>query len=426
MKKLSGRMFKFNTDRILFIALLVLYSAVMLYLFINECFQTPDFTSDMPAYVNKVAGIRDEYEFPYPLLFWLAKLFSFISSPPMGLAFATMLLNTLGVIITRYYFNALSEGMFSEKYIENRLFQHTLTISVYMLFLLGNLYGPQNHTFFGFDYIYRIKGIYNPNPFWNATYLATRPFAIICFFSGAELLNRIKADKEGKAPLGIRECLIFAVSLFLTTFTKPSFTMVFVPVMGFLLLYYLIRSKGKTFKSSFIIGISMLPTALDLCYQFFGVFSGTNALGEDTGVAIGFLKMWGYYSNNIPLSIVMGMAFPIGVFFLNLIFDRANIINTPCYLLSWFVYIISMIMMMTFYEKGFRLLHANFSWGYMHGMFFVFMISIILMIKNSVDWKGSWKLIFVPAEWGVLLFHLGCGINFLIFALGGNELALFG
>ena len=26
-------------------------------------------------------------------------------------------------------------------------------------------------------------------------------------------------------------------------------------------------------------------------------------------------------------------------------------------------------MFLVFYEKGFRMMHANFSWGYMHGMF---------------------------------------------------------
>ncbi len=30
--------------------------------------------SDMPDYVNKVAGIAGNYEFPYPILFWTARL----------------------------------------------------------------------------------------------------------------------------------------------------------------------------------------------------------------------------------------------------------------------------------------------------------------------------------------------------------------
>lgn len=44
-------------------------------------------------------------------------------------------------------------------------------------------------------------------------------------------------------------------------------------------------------------------------------------MGEETGIAIGFAKVWSNYSKSIPLSIIMGMALPIGVLFLNLVFD---------------------------------------------------------------------------------------------------------
>jgi len=52
-----------------------------------------------------------------------------------------------------------------------------VTLLVFALFLLSNLYSPKNTAFFGFDYAYRCMGIYTPNPFWNATYLATRQYA---------------------------------------------------------------------------------------------------------------------------------------------------------------------------------------------------------------------------------------------------------
>ena len=71
------------------------------------------------------------------------------------------------------------------------------------------------------------------------------------------------------------------------------------------------------------------------------------------------------------------------------------------------------------------MLHANFSWGYMHGMFFVFMMTLILVIKNTVQWWKSWKMVFVLAEWAVLSVHIICGVNFLWYALQGNELAGF-
>lgn len=83
------------------------------------------------------------------------------------------------------------------------------------------------------------------------------------------------------------------------------------------------------------------------------------------------------------------------------------------------------VMFLFLYEKGFRMLHANFSWGYMHGMFFVFLMTLILVIKNTVEWCKSFKIVFVFAEWAVLLYHLVCGVNFPMYAIMGNDLAGF-
>ena len=57
-----------TAGKVTFLFLLFLYTGVMLYLFWMECYQVPGFQSDMPDYVNKVAGIAGNYEFPYPVL----------------------------------------------------------------------------------------------------------------------------------------------------------------------------------------------------------------------------------------------------------------------------------------------------------------------------------------------------------------------
>ena len=82
-------------------------------------------------------------------------------------------------------------------------------------------------------------------------------------------------------------------------------------------------------------------------------------------------------------------------------------------------------MFLFLYEKGFRMEHANFSWGYMHGMFFVFFLTLVLVLRNTIEWRKSWKVIFLPAEWAVFGYHLVCGVNFLWYALQGKDLAGF-
>lgn len=404
--------------KIVFLTLLAVYTGVMLYLFVMQCTKQTVFISDMPAYIDKAAGIQGEYEFPYPLFFTVAKVFSLFAGAPVGVAVASTLLNSLGVCIAWYYMKremrafSVCRNLQAGKKVALDI---GVCLAVFALFLLGNLYSPKNTAFFGFDYAYRCMGIYTPNPIWNATYMATRPFAIVCFFEAAKLL------REYKDRFSWRACIPFSVSLFLTTITKPSYTMVIVPVIGVILFIDLIRSRGKSFRNAFCLCLVMLPTGLDLLYQFFGVFTGTNALGEETGIAIGFAKVWSSFTHSIPLSIVMGMALPLGVLVLN----YKEFFKNWLYRFAWYNYLAGMVMFLFLYEKGFRMAHANFSWGYMHGMFFVFLMTLILVVRNTIEWAKSFKVIFVAAEWAVLFYHLVCGINFLWYALQGNDLAGF-
>lgn len=422
------------SPQIIFLTLLVIYTGVMLYLFVMQCYEVPVFRSDMPDYVNKVRGIAGDYEFPYPLFFTIAKVIAVMAGAPLGVAITTAVLNALGLCITRYYMGQLVYGSLWEQESDAGLTGRDaveirdsgmkgkdivldcgITFMSFALFLLGNLYSPKNTAFFGFDYAYRCMGIYTPNPIWNATYLATRPFTIVCFFEAAKLL------KQYREHFAWKNCMPFAVSLFLMTITKPSYTLVLVPLMGIILLVDLVRSRGQSLHNAFCLCATMIPTGLDLLYQFFGVFSGTNVKGEETGIGFAFGKVWSNYSKNIPLSIVMGMALTFGVAVLN--WKRLK--ESFLYRFAWYNYLLAMVMFLCLYEKGFRMMHANFSWGYMHGMFFVFFLTLALVLQNTIEWFKSWKVIFLTAEWAVLVYHLVCGVNFLVYALQGNDLAGF-
>ena len=74
----------------------------MLYLFWMECYQVPGFQSDMPDYVNKVAGIAGNYEFPYPILFWTARLSAWLIGAKAAMAVANpAVVTTVTITSTR-------------------------------------------------------------------------------------------------------------------------------------------------------------------------------------------------------------------------------------------------------------------------------------------------------------------------------------
>ena len=76
----------------------------------------------------------------------------------------------------------------------------------------------------------RYQGVFSPNPFHNATYLAARPFSIVCFFMMIDLLQIY----EQRIPK--KKYATFSLFLLLSTMTKPSFALGFILLSAILLL----------------------------------------------------------------------------------------------------------------------------------------------------------------------------------------------
>lgn len=400
-----------------FTVLLVLYSALMMSFFYRQVMPRDGiFYSDMEAYILETQGLESGYEFPYRLFFWVSRVWTIFLSPAVAVAFTTMLCNSAAVILTKYYFDKnLQKYARQEGIVWNTAWELVSTLAVFSLFFVSMVYSPRGTAFFGFDYIYRCMGILTPNPYWNATYLAVRPLTIATFFLGIDLLA------EYETVLSWKKVTAFGVLVFLCTFTKPSFTFILVPTGAIILLYRLLKNKGKTWKNTLLFCLSLLPTGVLLLYQFSNVFTGTNSHAEETGIGFELFKAWHVYSNNIPLSLVMALAFPITVLVLNM----RQMKNDGGVRLAWQLWLTGFLTFLICYEKGFRFSHMNFSWGYMHGLFFVFMVSILQMIRNLMR-KGtlSKRLMSVP-EIVLFAYHLICGIVFFVYMYQGNNVAWF-
>lgn len=408
---------KYGLARIFFVMLALVYSFIMFVLFYRQCIAYRGlYLSDMEAYILEAQGLDSGYAFPYPVLFWTARLFMMFASPEMAMAVAVMLLNSSSLILLKYYMDRyIKDSLLQNGRTWNEKWHMLVSILALSLLFVSMLYAPRGHGFFGFDYIYRCNGSYTPNPFWNATYLATRPFSIVSFFSGIRLLDTYekKADK--------RDWVVFMVSLLLTTMTKPSYTLVAVVVFACIMLYRFLKSRLANLKQSIIFGLAFIPTGAALLYQYAGVFTGTNSMGEETGIGFSIAKAWSIYSGNIPLSIFMAAAFPLGVLVINL----PRLKDTTWFRHGWQIWLSGFLMFLCLYEKGFRLPHMNFSWGYMHGLFFVFLVSVLMLLRNSVEHKGKLRTGIVAAGWLGYLWHLGCGIGYFLYIYSGQNSGLF-
>lgn len=399
-RKKDGKMI----DILIFAILLVVYSVVTFSLFYHQTWGSDvSYNSDMLPYILEITGADSGYSFPYPLFFKFGALLNtFLATPQLAAAVALTILNSLSLVITKYYADKVIMPIVENKKAVVRIF---VTFLVFALFFVSMLY-LLNGSFIPGIYS-KYRGVFSPNPYHNATYLATRPFAIATFFIYIKLLK----DYEKKTEL--KDHIFFSIFLFLTTIAKPSFTFVFVPTAGLIMLYRMFKRKFKNFWQTFKLGLCFIPTFIALIYQFFGVF-GPVEEGE-RGIGFGLARAWSYHCDNIPLAMILAMAFPLAVLIIN--FKKLK--GHGLFRFTWQITLVSVVEVLVLYEKGFRESHMNFSWGYMHGLFFAFWGSAIFLFEKTYkslagkDGKIlSMKNILLLGQWILFVLHLICGLYY--------------
>ncbi len=327
--------------------------------------------SDIYAYMQEMQGIDSGYSFPYPIFFLTGKFFNLFLPIEMAVTLAEVLFNSLAILITKYYL---------EKYINESAgkttWQHfAVTLSVFACFMMSMWWLPRfgkiNLPFK--DQVF--YGTYSGNPWHNATYIATRPFAVGAFFS---FVNLFKDEQK----FDIKKGIVFSVFLFLTTMTKPSFTLVIGSAMAFVCIVRLIRRRFKNIKYILFLFVCSIPTLVALVLQFGGVFGSGNT-EEEHGIGLDFFRVWRSANPHVLAAIFYANVFAL----VCIPFLIKNIKKDYLYTFTLIIFAVSVLEAGLLCEKGFRYPHFNFSWGYMHGIFFFALGSIAVLIKNIFEKK---------------------------------------
>lgn len=405
---MTARGKKHFQNLLFFLLLLSAYLIITLFLFHRQTVgYGGSYPSDIGPYIAEMQGENSGYDYPYPILFLTGRLFLLFTTPEHAMALAVTLLNGLAPFALKYYFDrflhvqdagAVKRGIFSTLLVFSLLFASML----YSFTYLGQYHDLEE------GFLYRYLGTFTPNPYHNATYLAARPFSIPAFFLFADILTFYEKENKWAHP----KYMCFSLFLLLSTLAKPSFALVLVSVAGIIMLWRLLSCRFQNVKAFFQMGIWFIPTFLVLLYQFGNVFRP----GSDTGsgVGFGFLTAWSTIADNIPLSILLGMAFPLTVLLFSLLQKQI-----PGLLkFSWQFFLVALLTLAFLYEKGYRLLHVNFAWGYMYGLFFAYTVSLAVLAKNALQRRQPvWQL---GIQWFLYGLHLICGIDYFRILIQGG------
>ena len=412
-------------DGAVFAVLLAAASAVTLTLFYRQTMGSPaKYHSDMKAYILEMQGLESGYDFPYPVFFKLGAFIHLFAPPELSVAIAAMLLNSLGMVVTKLAFHS-----FVLKELESGLRRNIswlagifVSIAAVSLFFVSMLYPPSGIYLPGI--LHKYLGVFSANPFHNATYMAARPFAILAFLWYGKLLSVYEGGVvfrggkrgeplcriEGKRRGALTDYALFSGFLLIATMTKPSFTLVLVSTAGLIMLYRLFRAGFRNFIPTVQLGLCFIPTFIDLLYQYRGVFMPAN--GEEGGVGFCFGEVWTHYCDNIPLAVCLAIGFPLLVFVLNFRECRKN----SLFRFSWQLYLVGFAENFLLYEKGFRKIDFNFSWGYMYGIFFCHFSALLLLLRKTVGCRtgnpAKKDRILLILQWLAYLWHLACGLYY--------------
>ena len=285
------------------------------------------------------------------------------------------------------------------------------------LFFLGPLFFPWiNSNYY--------LGVWSPNPWHNPTENMVRPFAMISIILILDILESEKVNWKKHVSL--------SATLVLSVIAKPSFLQVIAPTMVLYVLIDTIALKKIQFRKYFLLASAFIPAGCIMIFQLWIAFYSGSAKNE--GIGVGAFKMLEYYVDNVWAALIACIAFPLFVFITAIIVQGKDILKNSRIILMISCLAVGWCEMAFLYEKGNRIVDANFAWGYMLAVFIAFALSVIEFLKiTESDFKykkmvrnigvglfschllfGIWDLNFGIWNWGLTIL-VCCFIIYICF-----------
>lgn len=388
-------------DYIFFAFLMIIFSVYLYRLVVCQAIyagQTNGYYSDIIAYITEIDGTNTKYNFAYPLFFLTGRFFKLFFPTGQAAALTVVLYNGLTLIATKYY---MEKAVIKDGDTENKVFIHIIVSFVSAACSIMAMWWLPRFGKFKLlhkDQVY--YGTFTGNPWHNATYIATKPFSIVAFFSFTELLEQYEEK------IDIKKAIIFSLSLFLSAMAKPTFNLVLISAAGIILLYRLIRAKFANLKQSLALGACFFPTFAAMLIQYADMFVSKSP-DDVQGIKLSWFEVWKLQNPHIPEAVFYANVFAL----IGVIFFAKDFAKDCRYRFTLLFFGVSFLEAGLLCEKGIRFPDFNFSWGYMHGIFFFGLISATKLLEKSLK-KGIkwfwlvllWSLFFSQVIAGALYF----------------------
>ncbi len=247
----------------------------------------------------------------------------------------------------------------------------------------------------------RYIGYQSPSVWHNSTYICMKLCGILV------LILYLRLEEKYRTGLTVREWLLLAGAFVLVNAVKPSFSLVFLPVMAVYLLADLCRKVP--FTKIFIFGLTVIPSLLVILWQNLVLF------GDETGngIEINYGYTLTLHSLHPKATLLLSVAFPLFV----LLFLWKELFRDKWYLMSWSVWGVALLQVTFLSESGSRARDGNFMWGYSFGIFMISVWSVIKLLEAVTDPRGIFlkrgiRIGFAVTGFAILAYQCYCGLVF--------------
>jgi hypothetical protein len=239
-------------------------------------------------------------------------------------------------------------------------------------------------------------GQVSPNVWHNPTAIAVLPLAMLLFSAASKTTITDRPRRlAGAGALALLNGLV-----------KPNYLLALLPCWLALLVERAARSPRPCHigwrRPAIFVAAVLAPVAGLFAWQAWRL------AGTGGGVEIAPLAVWRLYSPNIPASILLSLAFPLGVLFLHWNSARRQ---APL-VLAWSVLLVAVLQMALLAERGPRWTHANFFWGAYAANYLLFVESAVLLAGAPRSWRTT-------VAWVLLAAHAGAGLVYAWIAVAG-------
>ena len=249
----------------------------------------------------------------------------------------------------------------------------------------------------------RYIGYQSASIWHNSTYICMKPCSILV------LILYLRLDEKYKDGLSAKEWLTLAGAFILVNAVKPSFSLVFLPVMALYLLWDLLRKVP--FTKVFFFGLTVIPSLLVIIWQNVVLFGGETG----NGIEIRYGYTLTLHSLHPKATLLLSVAFPLFV----LLFLWKELFRDKWYLMSWLVWGIALVQVTFLSESGARARDGNFMWGYSFGIFLITLWSVVKLLEIIKSPKGIFTrkpVLTAFSITGLAIFAYQCYCGFVFWA----------